>query len=165
MEVPAGAEENIRKQYQAVIAPDILKKCIVPYFEEKKKFQGQWRILKKKLFPGYLLIETEDIDRFRKEIRQAEGAEFDSIKDLTIVPLTEEDQNFLNRIVDENSLMSMSEGVIIRKRTIVRKGPLQGMERFIRKIDRHKRKAWLEMELFGKRQRIEVGLEITEKML
>ena len=37
------------------------------------------------------------------------------------------------------------------------------MEAFIRKIDRHKRKAWLEIEMFGRMQRVEVGLEIISK--
>lgn len=43
--------------------------------------------------------------------------------------------------------------------------PLQGKEGCIRKIDRHKRKAWLEVELFGDRQLVEVGLEIVTKTI
>ncbi len=39
-----------------------------------------------------------------------------------------------------------------------------GLEGAIRKIDRHKRKAWLEMEMFGRRQQIEIGLEIIKKI-
>ena len=57
----------------------------------------------------------------------------------------------------------MSEGIIEGDRVIVTKGPLKGKEAMIRKIDRHKRKVWLEMKMFGKIQKVEAGLEIVAK--
>ena len=42
-------------------------------------------------------------------------------------------------------------------------GPLKNHESLIRKINRHKRKAWLEMSMFGQSQLVEVGLEIIKK--
>ena len=38
-----------------------------------------------------------------------------------------------------------------------------GKEGYIKKVDRHKRKARLELEMFGRMQEIVVGLEIVEK--
>jgi transcriptional antiterminator NusG len=38
------------------------------------------------------------------------------------------------------------------------------MENFIRKIDRHKRRAVLEMPMFGEMQKMLVGLESVEKI-
>lgn len=57
----------------------------------------------------------------------------------------------------------MSEGIIEGSKVSVNSGPLQGMEGYIRKIDRHKRKAYLEIPFFGRTQNIQVGLEIVEK--
>lgn len=42
--------------------------------------------------------------------------------------------------------------------------PFVGKEKYIRKIDRHKRKALLEMSIFGEKQKMQVGLEIVEKI-
>ncbi|MFR3950420.1 MAG: hypothetical protein ACLTZM_27535 [Ruminococcus sp.] len=42
-------------------------------------------------------------------------------------------------------------------------GPLTGMEGSIRRIDRHKRIAHLEIEMFGRTVEMKVGLEIIEK--
>ena len=56
----------------------------------------------------------------------------------------------------------MSTGIIEGEQVIVTGGPLMGMEGYIRKIDRHKRKAWVELEMFGRIQRVEIGLEIVE---
>ena len=39
-----------------------------------------------------------------------------------------------------------------------------GMEGMIKKIDRHKRKAWLEVPMFGRVQTVQVGVEIVAKM-
>ena len=55
-------------------------------------------------------------------------------------------------------------GVIEHSQVKVTSGPLQGKEGYIRKIDRHKRKAWLEIEMFGRAQNIQVGLEIVAKI-
>ena len=57
----------------------------------------------------------------------------------------------------------MSEGFIEGDKFIVTRGPLCGKEGLIQKINRHKRKAWLEVEMFGRKQEIEVGLEIVAK--
>ena len=59
--------------------------------------------------------------------------------------------------------MKMSEGIIEGAKIIVTRGPLMGKEGYIKKVDRHKRKARLELEMFGRMQEIVVGLEIVEK--
>ena len=80
-----------------------------------------------------------------------------------IIPLTERERDFLLRFGGENQIVEMSEGIIEQSRIRILSGPLMGMEGQIRKIDRHKRKAWLEVEMFGRVQRVEVGLEVAMK--
>lgn len=41
-------------------------------------------------------------------------------------------------------------------------GPLVGLEGLIVGINRHKRKAWLETMMFGRKQTIKVGLETVD---
>ena len=53
--------------------------------------------------------------------------------------------------------------VVLENFFIPRSGPLKGMEGYIWKIDRHKRKAYLEVPMFNGMQNIQVGLEIVEK--
>ncbi|MCD7982171.1 MAG: transcription antiterminator, partial [Clostridiales bacterium] len=82
-----------------------------------------------------------------------------------MVPLTEEEKSFILRFCGDDMLAEMSRGIIEGSRVKVLEGPMMGMEAYIVKLDRHKRKAWLEMEMFGRIQRIQVGLEITMKMM
>ena len=81
-----------------------------------------------------------------------------------IVPLREEEIAFMQGIGGENQVVEMSEGVIEQSRVRITSGPLVGMEGLIRKIDRHKRKAWLEVPMFGSVQTVQVGVEIVAKV-
>ena len=81
----------------------------------------------------------------------------------TIVPLSQEEVGFLKRFGGENQVVEMSEGIIEQSKVIVTSGPLKGIEGFIKKIDRHKRKAYLEIPMFGRIQNVQVGLEIISK--
>ena len=82
----------------------------------------------------------------------------------TRVALTPQEIEFILRFCGEDDIAEMSEGVIEDDQVHILSGPLMGMEGAIRKIDRHKRKAWLELEMFGRQQQIEVGLEIIKKI-
>jgi transcriptional antiterminator NusG len=46
---------------------------------------------------------------------------------------------------------------------MVTKGPLRGYEGLIANIDRHKRTAELEIQMFGRTKRVRIGLEIVRK--
>lgn len=82
-----------------------------------------------------------------------------------IVPLSSEEIDFLKRFGGEKQVVEMSEGIIEHSKVNITSGPLQGMEGFIKKIDRHKRKAYLEIPMFGGMQNVQVGLEIVAKMI
>ena len=59
--------------------------------------------------------------------------------------------------------MKMSEGMIENDQVVIFDGPLKGMEGTIKRINRHKRVALIQMELFERVMQVEVGLEIVEK--
>lgn len=80
-----------------------------------------------------------------------------------IVPLREEEIGLLQKMGVGEMPMKVSEGMIENDTVVITEGPLTGMEGFIRRIDRHKRKAWLDIDMLGRTMRIEAGLEIIEK--
>ena len=80
-----------------------------------------------------------------------------------IVPLVQEEVELLMRIGTDKQLVEMSSGIIENDRVRILSGPLMGMEGNIRRIDRHKRIAYLEIEMFGRTVEIKVGLEIIRK--
>ena len=134
MQVRTGTEENIRCQCQRLISSNILKRCFIPYYQQKKRFQGKWHIQERILFPGYVFLIAENLEQLAENLRK------------------------------EEQLVTMSTGIIENDQVRILTGPLQGMEGYIRKINRHKRKAWVSIEMFGRSVDMEVGLEIIKKV-
>lgn len=163
VQVRTGTEENIRQQCEKKIDGKILEHCFVPYYEEQRRIRGEWGILRKVLFPGYVFVVTAEIEELYKNLKTIIGLTKLLGTGQEIVPLTMDEEKFLRRFGGDGHVVAMSEGIIEQSQVRVISGPLLGMEGYIRKIDRHKRKAWLEMELFGRKQMIQVGLEVVAK--
>ena len=163
MQVRTGTEENIRTQCVRKISSEILERCFIPYYEENKHMRGEWTIQKKVLFPGYVFVVTDDMEKLYESLKSVIGLTRLIGTGREIVPISEEERQFLLDFGGEEQVVSMSEGIIENSVTKILSGPLKGKEGLIRKIDRHKRKAWLEVEMFGRKQEIQVGVEIVSK--
>ena len=114
------------------------------------------------MFPDYVFLESEDGERLAKELEQYR-------KVLTVLgggdvltPVHRDEEQFLLGLCGGTHHSGMSRGYIRDGHTYVTEGPLQGKERLIRKIDRHKRLARLEMP--GSFRGVNVGLEIYDKV-
>ena len=83
--------------------------------------------------------------------------------DNEITPLSQEEVSLMLKLGSEKQEVEMSTGIIEGDEVMVFDGSLQGMEGLIKKIDRHKRIAYLEVDMFGRKVEIQVGLEIVEK--
>lgn len=66
MQVRTGTEENIRCQCQRLISSNVLERCFIPYYQQKKRFQGEWHIQERILFPGYVFLITQNPEKTGK---------------------------------------------------------------------------------------------------
>ena len=164
VQVRTGTEENIRLQCNRKLAKPVLENCFIPYYEEKKRIQGNWTIQKKVLFPGYLFVITEQVDELYQQLKQIIGLTKLLALDDEIVPIKPQERDFLLTFGGDEQIVRMSEGIIENSQVKILSGPLMGKEGCIKKIDRHKRKAYLEIPMFGRMQRVEVGLEVVAKI-
>lgn len=163
VQVRTGTEESIRTQCRKTVSAEVLESCFIPYYEEKKRIRGMWTTQKRVLFPGYIFVITEESERLYMELKHVQGLTKLLGIGNEIVALTKEEVEFLTAVGGEEHVVAVSEGIIENSRVRVYAGPLMGMEGYIKKIDRHKRKAWLEIPMFGRMQKVEVGLEIVKK--
>ena len=144
IQVRTGKEEEIQLQCEKVIREEVLERCFIPRYEQMKRYQGKWHKEKKILFPGYVFLVSEDEEHLHFELKKVIG---------------------LTKLIGtgDEIVVGVSKGMIVDDKVIIQTGPLKGNEGLIKKIDRHKRKAWLELELFGRTVETQVGLEIVEK--
>lgn len=164
IQVRSRQEEKIKKSCEILISNDILTKCFIPKNKRLKKVTGKWIEVDETLFPGYVFLVSDYPDGLFLELKK--------IPDLTkmlgktdheIFPLYDDEVEFLKSFSNEEYVVEMSVGFIENDIVKITSGPLQGKEGIIKRIDRHKRIANIEVELFGKITQAKVGLEIISK--
>lgn len=122
------------------------------------------------LFPNYVFVKSEldykefnhiaqthlkPIRGFIKVLRHdKEGLEV----------LYPSEKQFLEQFTNSNHIIEESIGFIENDQIIITEGPLKGYESMIRKIDRHKRIAFIDITMFGISQTITVGCDIIKKI-
>lgn len=163
IQVRTGTEESVRKQCERLVDHQAMERCFIPYQEQLKRYMGQWHKEMMPLFPGYVFADSQDVDLLFGELKRVTGLTKLLGTGSAIVPLTSEEIAILKRLGKEEQIVTISKGLITDNQVKILEGPLKELEGAICKIDRHRRKAWLELVMFGRIQRVEVGLEILEK--
>ena len=133
-------------------------------------FKRKDRVIKflKPMFPGYIFIATDsDYQEFREFYQQYIAIIDGCIKVLKykdeVEALYPQERKFIERFVSKDSIIDSSFGFIEGERIRIIEGPLVGNESLIKKINRHKRTALIEIAMFGGIQSIELSCEIMAK--
>lgn len=136
----------------------LLSKCFLPLRQEIFHAAGEWHMQTKKLLPGYLFLASDDPKQLTEQCKKNHML----AKNDELIFLNEQDMGLFS--LTRNGIIEMSKGIIVNGKLKIISGPLMGKESTIKKIDRHKRKAWVSVNLFGKERLIVVGLEIFQKI-
>lgn len=128
-----------------VISSGEMEEILCFQYQRMIRYGGKWHLEKRLALPGYMFVDGNKI--LVKE-------------DVFLTPCQ---VPYLRDMCHEGSLIEMSRGIIRHGNVIVTDGPLKGREPLIRKIDRHKRTAVIEIPFEGGQKQITVGLEIYKK--
>lgn len=154
-----GGQEDQAAALIAKIAQGAVEDCFVPKREVAHRKSGQWHRILEKLFPGYVFVRTSAPEQVREVLGRVPAFTrmLTSAGD-TCLPLTADEVAWINATTNvDTHVMKMSKGVIEGDRVMVTRGPLKGHEALIARIDRHKRLAWVDMDMFGRQKRFELG--------
>lgn len=164
VQVKTGKEQATANLCRAIVNGEILMKSFIPRYERMKRYRGNWHKEQLPMFPGYIFLATERVDELFQDLKLVpeltkilgDGSEF--------VPIKDEEKALLQRLGNEMYVMEMSIGYLVGERVIILSGPMKGMEGMIKRIDRHKRLAVLNVEMFGRWVDVMVGVEIVERI-
>ena len=156
MEIAQKCRDRIMKEDEDVF---------VPLAERQTKIRGEWQNIRTKLFPGYVFIETEQIEDFHMRLRQIKAMTKILKTGETMTPLQEEEEAHLRRLGLGGSghVLEYSERYLEGDKLVVTSGALEGYEGRIKKILRHKRLVVLEVPLLGRIVEVTLGLGVVEK--
>ena len=165
------------KEQQAI--EDILKNkpddasfdVFAPYRKALRKYKGVMREVVERCFPGYIFVETNDVQRLFKQLyftpgfQKLLGREADTDN---FVPLDKDESRMIdilysanNNRITEISNIEVREGEMIR----VLDGPLSGLETQIKKVDLHKRTVTVEYMMCGRLVTSKVGINIVTNII
>lgn len=166
--VQTGRERKIEQFLNKQLNTDECKPFI-PLEEVLFKKSG---IMKKEiriLFPGYVFVESElPGAQFIKVINSIAKRLSDMVCVLkysdTEIAMKESERQMLLGLCNNDHCIESSYGIIEGDKIHIIDGSLKGMESIVKKVNRHKRQAWIEIEIMGDVRLVSVGLEIVDKL-
>ena len=161
--VLTGSEQMICGSIKEMLEPELYQHCFVPMAERQHRVDGKFITLRKPLFPGFLFIISDRIEEVCASLYKI--AKFKRILKTgnAFVSMQKEEVKAFSSLVDEAFNVTLSKGYIAGDQITITEGPLKGQEGRIRKIDRHKRMASVDLSFLGKTINVRVPLEIAEK--
>lgn len=162
---------------QEYIAEKFLKERLnasifMPFIPIQRSLYKKCSIVKtelKPLFPGYVFIETDISDEeFVREVYIIINSNKAILRLLKYsdseYALKESEKQALLSLCDKNYNIDVSHGIIEGDEVHIIDGPLVGMESIIKKINRHKRQAFIEIEFMGELRSVNISLEILSRL-
>ena len=164
VQVRTGKEQETANLCRRIVDRAILIDSFLPRYERMKRYQGEWHKELLPIFPGYIFLVTEQVGKLFYQLKAVpeltkilgDGSEF--------IPIKDEEKDLLQRLGNEKHVTEMSVGYLVGERVVILSGPMKGMEGKIKKLDRHKRTAVLEVGMFGRWVDVKVGVEIVGRL-
>lgn len=136
---------------------------LVPKRKIFERNQGIRKEVIRRMFPGYVLIETDNILDFY--IRAKDGPHilrFLKARDYFHEVGSDEIRQIIH-MADNKGLIDVSQAFMVNDKIIISHGPLLGREGIIRKIDKRKGRAKVEFYINNKLLLIDLGIDIIRK--
>ncbi len=156
-------EQRLADKIEREVSADIYKRCWIPRKTERRRIKGELTDVEIVLFPGYVFIDTEMPEAVYFALKPMKNFYRLLQTGEVFTPICPSEEQLIRRLTGEDGVVGVSVGIMKDGRVRIIDGSLAGLEKYIVAVDRHKRKAFLEMELFGEVRKFNVGLEVVGK--
>ena len=164
VQVATGREQAACDLIGERVDASLLKECFVPRRTVAFKEADGWKTVEEPLFPGYVIVDTSQPKRLHGRLLAL--PDFARLLDVDgeFLPLDDEEVAWIDaftrrghRVVDMSH--AVVEGGIVR----IVDGPLVGREAQVKRINRRKRTAILELRILGRDVEVPMGLEVVRR--
>jgi len=136
---------------------------LIPKRKIFERHQGVTYEVTRKMFPGYILVETDNILDFYYKIKGLPRI-FNILKNYDYFHEVRYDDIYqILCLVDKNGLIEVSEGLMIDDEIQVISGPLYGWEGIIKKIDKRKGRAKVLFRVSDNEHLVDLGINVLQK--
>lgn len=161
--VSSKSECGLCSKINKTVPDNLYKQCFVPQAEYIFKNNGEHEKRTRPLFPGYIFVISDSIESFYEALKKINGYKRILKDDNKFTPISQKEANIIAGITDDDYIIGSSEGYIENSNIIITDGPLKWLKGTIKKIDRHKRTAIVEMTFMGQIQEVQMSLNIISK--
>lgn len=159
-----GQEDQVNSLMLKLVDQSLILESFIPRYEVMKRIKGAWVKRAEVLLPGYVFVVTKDPGKLKESLRNVPRFTRLLGNDDMFTPLEDREVAFINAFTQPGKrTVELSTGVIEGDEVVILNGPLMGHQSSIVKIDRHKRLAYLEIEMLGRKKNVKLGLEIVAK--
>ena len=103
VQVETGREKTACSDIKQA-AEDVLDECFVPqYLTGKRRPDGTWIPSKERLFPGYLICVTSQVDELADKLRRVRSLTKILGNDNAFIPLTEDERAWVQKVTQKTS--------------------------------------------------------------
>ena len=164
IQVSTGRERAACDLIEQHVDGSLFAECFVPRRTVAFQVGDGWDTTTEPLFPGYVIVDTAHPRRLHS--RLAALPDFLRLLDVDgdFLPLNDDEVAWIDgftkrghRVVDMSR--AVVEGGIVR----IMDGPLVGREAQVKRINRRKRRAILELSILGRTVEVPMGLEVVRK--
>lgn len=158
--------EKVCSKCRTAMPEEIVNELFIPKYVCLKHFKKEWHEKLLPLFPDYFFIDTEQPAEVEERLKPLSRIMKPVCVGKDFIPIYPEEQKFLEEMMDRQHVIQKSTGDLIDGKFEIYAGPLQdsGKHGLIRKIDRHRRLASLEVQLLGEPRQVQVTLEVVRKI-
>lgn len=164
VQVAGGREQVTLAKIQRFVDGETLREAFVPRRKVMRKKDGKEILVSEILFPGYVFVVTEKPEELFANLKYVPAfTRMLGCGGKNFIPLDQGEVRLLEAFCGTDRLVEMSRGILDGDGVRIDEGPLKGREGIIRKIDRHKRCAYVEMEIMGRKKSVKLGLDVVRK--
>lgn len=157
IQTQTGREEELLLFMRKILTKGICNNSFVLKVAWPKRYNGQWRLYLKPLFPGYTFVETETPQKLFEELKKIpQFSKLLSCDKYEFVPLKKEEESFLMNLINagkkEPFVIHPSKILVSEDGKVkVISGVLKQYEQEIIRVNLHKRYAVVKINMLGEK--------------
>jgi len=160
--VATGHEERIKRALDKHFDDQL--KFIIPKRELKERKAGKWHLVKRYLFPGYILLKGKVTVETYYRLKQIPVlARLLKNEDGPLEIEKNEIEVIKKLIGNEDGHIGISTAYKINDRVKIISGPLAGLEGYIQSVDKRHGRAKVSLSFLGEPRIVQLGIDIVDK--
>lgn len=161
--VATGQEEKVKKSLEMILSNEI--QFIVPMREMRERKEGKWHQVKRKLFPGYVLLKGRITAKIYYRIKETTGLIKLLRDEEEPLKIQEKELEILNILINNNDgNIGVSTAFKENEKVKIIEGPLVGLEGLIESVNKRKGRAKVKLEFLGEKRIVELGVKFVDKI-